>query len=196
MFVYSQAKLGIQRGTIKACVLIENVLATYCMEDILYHIKEHAIGLNCGIWDYCASIIAKFGDDSHMLLPDRTKYINITKPFLSKYMDLVINTCHRRGAIATSGMAAQYLPSKSDFSATYMELVEKVVNAKKMEILKGFDGFMVYDFRLIGNINELWSELCKNENQMAKIPNISDIIASDILSIPKGGVTLEGFQYV
>lgn len=97
-------------GTVKACVLVENILAAYCMEDILFSIKDHAIGLNCGIWDYSASIISKFGDTMDYLIPDRNKYVNMSRPFLRNYMKLVINTCHRRNAIATGGMAAKVLP--------------------------------------------------------------------------------------
>lgn len=81
------------------------------MEDILHSIKEHAIGLNCGIWDYSASIIAKFGDRSDFMIPDRNKYVNMGQPFLKNYMKLLIHICHKRGALATGGMAAKILPS-------------------------------------------------------------------------------------
>lgn len=76
------------------------------MEEILYSIRDHIIGLNCGIWDYSASIISKFGNKREFLIPDRNKYVNVSKRFLSAYMLLVINTCHRRNALATGGMAA------------------------------------------------------------------------------------------
>lgn len=82
-------------------MLIENILAAYCMEDILHSIKDHAIGLNCGIWDYSASIIAKFGNSADFVIPDRNKYVNMSTKFLSSYMRLVIEICHRRGALAT-----------------------------------------------------------------------------------------------
>lgn len=84
------------------------------MEDILHSIKDHAIGLNCGIWDYCASIVAKFGKRDAYLLPDRNKYVNMGQPFLRNYMRLLINICHKRGALATGGMAAKVLPFGKD----------------------------------------------------------------------------------
>lgn len=123
IFTWSQEKLGIPYGTIKACVLIENILSSFEMDEILYALRDHSLGLNCGIWDYAASIIAKFGwfllnqkllkitlavlgDRKEFLLPDRNKYVNMQRHFLKKYMELVIQTCHRRGAHATGGMAA------------------------------------------------------------------------------------------
>lgn len=106
IFTWSQEKLGIPYGTIKACVLIENILSSFEMDEILFALRDHSLGLNCGIWDYAASIIAKFGDRKEFLLPDRNKYVNMQRHFLKKYMELVIQTCHRRGAHATGGMAA------------------------------------------------------------------------------------------
>lgn len=107
--MWTQNRLNIPCGTIKACVLIENILAAYCMEDILHSIKDHAIGLNCGIWDYSASIIAKFGDSPNCVIPDRNKYVNMSTKFLSSYMRLVIEVCHRRGALATGGMTSLFV---------------------------------------------------------------------------------------
>ncbi|TKS71985.1 Malate synthase [Collichthys lucidus] len=94
-----------------ATVLIENVLAAFEMEEILYELREHSAGLNCGIWDYSASFVNKFGHRQAFLLPDRSKYVNMEKRFLRSYMDLLVQTCHRRGALATGGMAALLLPS-------------------------------------------------------------------------------------
>lgn len=105
LFVWAQEKLGIKIGTVKACVLIENIVAACQMEEILYSLRRHSFGLNCGIWDYCASIIAKFGRDPSFLLPDRNKYVNVDKHFLKKYMELTVAICRKRGTFATSGMA-------------------------------------------------------------------------------------------
>ena len=145
IFTWSQSKLGIPYGTIKACVLIEDILSSFEMDQILYELKDHSLGLNCGIWDYSASIIVKF---PAFILPDRNKYVNMSKHFLKKYMELVVRTCHRRNAHATGGMSAKLLPEKID-SAEYREVVRSVCRSKLDEIISGVDGFMVYDLGLV-----------------------------------------------
>lgn len=163
------------------------------MDDILYSVKDHTIGLNCGIWDYSASIISKFGNNRDYLIPDRNKYVNVTKPFLSAYMRLVIATCHRRGALATGGMAAQILSNNN--AANSNSVIGSVRNGKGREIDMGVDGFMVYDIRLVPHMNRLWSDKCGNKNnQVDKIPSIQDISETTLLDIPKGGVTIAGLK--
>ena len=165
------------------------------MDDILYSIREHTIGLNCGIWDYSASIIAKFGNRSAFLIPDRNKYVNITKRFLSAYMHLVVATCHRRGALATGGMAAQILPPGKALDDKSKQVIDLVRTGKSREIEIGVDGFMVYDLRLVGPMNELWREMIGTaENQIKKMPYVEDIRAETLLEIPKGGVNFEGLK--
>lgn len=95
--MWTQERLSIPQKTIKSIILIENILAAYSMEMILYSIRDHIIGLNCGIWDYSASIISKFGNSREFLIPDRNKYVNVSKKFLSAYMRLVIKTSHEHG---------------------------------------------------------------------------------------------------
>ncbi|ETN64262.1 malate synthase [Anopheles darlingi] len=195
IFCWTEHRLGIPKGAIKACVLIENILAAFRMEDILYSIKDHAIGLNCGIWDYCASIIAKFGKRDTFLLPDRNKYVNMGQPFLRNYMRLLINICHKRGALATGGMAAKVLPfgkDKPDLSDE--EIIESVKLAKSVEIDAGVDGFMIYDLRMVDAINELWQRRILTENQLNVLPNVENITASSLLAIPMGGVTIAGLN--
>ncbi|KAI5635257.1 malate synthase domain-containing protein [Phthorimaea operculella] len=114
IFVWTQNELGLPQGTIKACVLIENIVSSFELEEILYALKDHSLGLNCGIWDYCASIIAKFGVRKEFLLPDRNKYVHMERHFLDSYLRLVVATCHARGAPATGGMAAAMLPPGAD----------------------------------------------------------------------------------
>lgn len=195
IFTWSEHRLGIRKGTIKACVLIENILAAFRMEDILYSIKEHAIGLNCGIWDYCASIIAKFGKREDFLLPDRNKYVNMGQPFLRNYMRLLINICHKRGALATGGMAAKVLPfGKEKPEQSDEEIIKNVKLAKSVEIDAGVDGFMIYDLRMVEAINELWHQKTHTDNQLIVLPNISQITAGSLLQIPKGGVTIAGLN--
>lgn len=194
IFVWAQQRLDIPQGTIKACVLIENILAAYCMEDILYSLRHHTIGLNCGIWDYAASIIAKFGDNSAFVIPDRRKYVNMSQPFLASYMKLLISTCHKRGALATGGMAAQILPPGKGTCAKSLEAIETVKRNKSIEVDAGVDGFMVYDIRLVEPINEFWESKCTADNQMEKIPNCSQITARMFIDMPAGGVTLIGLK--
>ncbi|KAI4800034.1 hypothetical protein KUCAC02_016571 [Chaenocephalus aceratus] len=153
IFVWTQLKLGLPLGSIKATVLIENVLAAFEMEEILYELREHSAGLNCGIWDYSASFINKFGLRQAFLLPDRSKYVNMEKRFLRSYMELLVQTCHRRGALATGGMAALLLPEDRDAHRTAMAAVSRL---KLMEIQAGVDGFMVYDLGLIEPMQKLF----------------------------------------
>uniref|UniRef100_A0A182QWW6 malate synthase n=1 Tax=Anopheles farauti TaxID=69004 RepID=A0A182QWW6_9DIPT len=193
IFTWTERQLGLLNGTIKACVLIENILAAFRMEDILYSIRDHAIGLNCGIWDYCASIIAKFGWQREFLLPDRNKYVNMGQPFLRNYMRLLIHVCHKRGALATGGMAAKILPSgKEKALLSDDEIIESVKLAKSVEIDAGVDGFMIYDLRMVDAINQLWDRKTDGENQLNILPNVSGICAESLLQIPKGGVTIDG----
>ena len=193
IFTWSENKLGIPRGTVKACVLIENILAAFRMEDILYSIKEHTIGLNCGIWDYSASIIAKFGDDPDFLIPDRNKYVNMEQGFLKKYMNLLIYICHKRGALATGGMNAKLLLAGKEKDSNE-SILKGIKMAKAVEIEAGVDGFMVYDHRLVEPINQLWEEKCKGDNQINVMPDIGNITAESLLDIPRGGVTMAGLK--
>ncbi|CAK1542637.1 unnamed protein product [Leptosia nina] len=195
IFMWTQNELGIPQGTIKACVLIENIISTFEMEEILFALKEHSLGLNCGIWDYCASIIAKFGDKKEFLLPDRNKYVNMDRRFLKCYMQEVVKTCHARGAPATGGMAAAMLkPGATDSDNTSKAIIKKVLEAKMKEIEIGVDGFMVYDSRIVPHVNELWKKSSTTPNQIHRIPNVI-ITREDLLAIPSGGVTLQGIKH-
>ncbi|VVC99695.1 unnamed protein product [Leptidea sinapis] len=195
IFVWTQKELGLPLGTIKACVLIENILSTFELEQILYELREHSLGLNCGIWDYCASIIAKFGDKKEFLLPDRNKYVNMERTFLKSYMKLVIKTCHNHNAPATGGMAAAMLnPNTQGNDTGTKNVVNKVLEAKLREIEMGIDGFMVYDTRLVPHVNELWKKSSTTPNQIDR--KLSDVItAQELLTIPSGGVTLQGLKH-
>src|SRR5262249_36103485 len=112
VFGFAQDALGIPRGTIKATVLIETVLAAFEMDEILYELRDHSAGLNAGRWDYIFSIIKKFAGREGFLLPDRAQ-ITMTVPFMRSYTELLVKTCHRRGAHAMGGMAA-FIPSRRD----------------------------------------------------------------------------------
>ena len=106
VFVFAQDYVGIPRGTIKATVLIETIMAAFEMDEILYELKEHSAGLNCGRWDYIFSYIKKLRNQENVILPDRSQ-VTMTVPFMRSYSLLTIQTCHRRNAPAIGGMAAQ-----------------------------------------------------------------------------------------
>ncbi|KAL3045350.1 hypothetical protein OYC64_013592 [Pagothenia borchgrevinki] len=192
IFVWTQLKLGLPLGSIKATVLIENVLAAFEMEEILYELREHSAGLNCGIWDYSASFINKFGLRQAFLLPDRSKYVNMEKRFLRSYMELLVQTCHRRGALATGGMAALLLPEDRDAHRTAMAAVSRL---KLMEIQAGVDGFMVYDLGLIEPMQKLFQLHTEGDNQLHQLLEDVTVTPDDLLSMPSGGVTLYGLKY-
>lgn len=194
IFVWTQQKLGLPVGSIKATVLIENVLAAFEMEEILYELREHSAGLNCGIWDYSASFVNTFGHRKAFLLPDRSKYVNMEKRFLRSYMDLLVQTCHRRGALATGGMAALLLPQDTQ-SDTYHKVLAIVTRLKLLEIKAGVDGFMVYDLNLIEPMQKLFETHTEGKNQLHQLRNDVSVTPDDLLSMPSGGVTLNGLKY-
>uniref|UniRef100_A0A3Q3KPS3 malate synthase n=1 Tax=Mastacembelus armatus TaxID=205130 RepID=A0A3Q3KPS3_9TELE len=194
IFVWTQHKLGLPLGSIKATVLIENVLAAFEMEEILYELRAHSAGLNCGIWDYSASFVNKFGHRQAFLLPDRKKYVNMEKRFLRSYMDLLVQTCHRRGALATGGMAALLLP-QDPLSDSHRRVLATVTRLKLLEIKAGVDGFMVYDLNLIEPMQKLFKLHTEGDNQLHQLRNDVTVTTKDLLSMPSGGVTLYGLKY-
>ncbi|XP_034545516.1 malate synthase-like isoform X2 [Notolabrus celidotus] len=203
IFVWTQEKLGLPLGCIKATVLIENVLAAFEMEEILFELRDHSAGLNCGIWDYSASFVNKFAHKScvsppghrhNFLLPDRSKYVNMEKRFLRSYMDLLVQTCHRRGALATGGMAALLLP-QDPLSDSHQEVLATVSRLKMLEIEAGVDGFMVYDLRLIEPMQKLFQRHTEGDNQLHQLRTDVSVTPEDLLSMPSGGVTPYGLKY-
>uniref|UniRef100_A0A3Q3GII6 malate synthase n=1 Tax=Labrus bergylta TaxID=56723 RepID=A0A3Q3GII6_9LABR len=194
IFVWTQEKLGLPLGCIKATVLIENVLAAFEMEEILYELRDHSAGLNCGIWDYSASFVNKFGHRQNFLLPDRSKYVNMEKRFLRSYMDLLVQTCHRRGALATGGMAALLLP-QDPLSDSHQRALASVTRLKLLEIEAGVDGFMVYDLGLIEPMQKLFQLHTEGDNQLHQLRDDVTVTPDDLLSMPSGGVTLYGLKY-
>ena len=140
VFIYAQDALGIAHGTIRATVLIETILAAFEMDEILFELKDHSAGLNAGRWDYIFSIIKKFRNRSDMVLPDRVQ-ITMTVPFMQAYTDLLIKTCHRRGAHAMGGMAA-FIPSRRDEDVNRVAM-RKVREDKERESRNGHDGTWV-----------------------------------------------------
>jgi malate synthase len=139
-FVIAEDELGLGRGAIRATVLIETILAAFEMDEILYELREHAAGLNAGRWDYIFSVIKKFGYREEFVLPDRVD-VSMAVPFMRAYAELLVQTCHRRGAYAIGGMAA-FIPSRRDAAVNEIALA-KVREDKQREASQGFDGTWV-----------------------------------------------------
>ncbi|HTL48698.1 MAG TPA: malate synthase A [Verrucomicrobiae bacterium] len=191
VFVFAQDKLSIPRGTIRATVLIETILAAFEMDEILYELREHSAGLNCGRWDYIFSFIKKFRAQSGFVLPDRIQ-ITMDRAFLKAYVELLIKTCHRRGVHAMGGMAAQ-IPIKSDPSANQAAL-EKVRLDKLREVRAGHDGTWVAHPGLISVARTAFEQHMKGPNQLGVKREDVVINAKDLLSLPEGEITENGLR--
>jgi malate synthase len=191
-FVLAQDELGIPRGTIRATVLIETVLAAFEMDEILYELREHSAGLNAGRWDYIFSVIKKFRSRPDFVLPERAQ-VTMTVPFMRAYTELLVATCHRRGAPAMGGMAA-FIPSRKDPQVNEVALA-KVREDKEREAGDGFDGTWVAHPDLVPVATEVFdSVLGEQPNQLGRLRD--DVVASAeaLLSVPDtpGEVTDEG----
>jgi malate synthase len=190
IFVMAQDELGIPQGTIKATVLIETILATFEMHEILYELREHSAGLNCGRWDYIFSYIKKFRNKD-MLLPDRAQ-VTMTVPFMRAYTLLTIKTCHQRGAHAIGGMAAQ-IPSRDDPEWTEWAF-QKVREDKEREANDGHDGTWVAHPGMVETAKEVFDEIMPQPNQIdQKIPDVNPT-AAELLEKPEGDITMDGFR--
>jgi len=192
VFNSSQDYLGIPRGSVRATVLIETILAAFEMDEILYELREHSSGLNCGRWDYIFSFIKKFSGRPDFILPNRAE-VTMTQPFLASYVELLIHTCHRRGAHAMGGMAAQ-IPIKNDPVANEKALA-KVKEDKLRELKAGHDGTWVAHPGLVAVAKDIFDEYMKGPNQLEVKRDVVNITAKDLLAIPKGTITLEGLKW-
>lgn len=191
VFVLAQNLLNIPQGTIKATVLIETILAAFEMDEILYELKEHSAGLNCGRWDYIFSFIKKFRNHSECVLPDRA-LVTMTTHFLSSYSLLLIKTCHRRGVHAMGGMAAQ-IPIKNDPAANAIAM-EKVVADKKREASNGHDGTWVAHPGLVPVALAEFDREMPTPNQIHRLREDVSVVAKDLLAIPEGKITVSGLR--
>ena len=192
VFCFAQDDLGIHRGTIRATVLIETILAAFEMDEILYQLRWHSAGLNCGRWDYIFSFIKKFRNRADFVLPDRST-VTMEKHFLKSYVELLIQTCHRRGIHAIGGMAAQ-IPIKSDPSANEKAL-EKVRQDKLREVTAGHDGTWVAHPGLVPIAAEVFDAHMKTPNQIDIERQDVHIESKDLLTIPEGRITEEGLRW-
>jgi malate synthase len=192
VFVHAQELLGLPQGTVKATVLIEHILAAFQMEEILYELRHHSAGLNCGRWDYIFSYIKTFARQNEFLLPDRGQ-VTMTTPFLRAYTLACIQACHKRGAFAVGGMSA-YIPVKSDPAANEKAL-QKVREDKRREATDGHDGTWVAHPGLVPiAMEEFDSVLGTKPNQIDRQVGSGSILASQLLEPPQGTITEEGLR--
>jgi malate synthase len=191
VFLYAQDVLGLKRGTIKATVLLETILATFEMDEILYELREHSSGLNCGRWDYIFSFIKKFANDPAAVLPDRAS-VTMTTHFMRSYSKLLIKTCHRRGVHAMGGMAA-YIPNKNDATAN-QKAMEQVRADKEREATDGHDGTWVAHPGLVALAKEIFDKHMPGSNQIDRKPDNIEIGPADLLRVPKTGITEAGLR--
>jgi malate synthase len=191
VFIRAQDMLDLPKGTIKATVLIETILAAFEMDEILYTLKDHMAGLNCGRWDYIFSFIKRFKNIPACIFPDRAQ-ITMTRHCMYSYSLLAIRTCHRRGAHAIGGMAAQ-IPIKTDPEANAAAL-QKVREDKIPEATDGHDGTWVAHPGLVGLAKEEFDRAMPSPNQIEKLREDVRIIADDLLKLPTGTITEEGLR--
>jgi malate synthase len=191
VFNFAQDELGVPRGTIRATVLIETIFGAFEMDEILYELREHSSGLNCGRWDYMFSFIKKFRNHADFVLPNRGE-VTMTRHFLKSYVDLLIQTCHKRNIHAMGGMAAQ-IPIKNDPAANE-EALEKVRQDKLREVLAGHDGTWVAHPGLVGIAKTVFDEHMKTPNQIFNKREDVHITAKDLLDVPKGTITEDGLR--
>ncbi len=193
-FVLAQDRLGLPRGTIRATVLIETILAAFEMEEILYELRDHSAGLNAGRWDYMFSVIKKFRDRPEFVLPDRP-LVTMTVPFMRAYTELLVKTCHRREAHAIGGMAA-FIPSRRDAEVNAVAL-EKVAEDKLREATDGFDGTWVAHPDLVPTAQaEFDAVLGDRPNQVERLREEVDVTAAQLLDVAAtpGDVTEDGVR--
>jgi malate synthase len=192
IFLASQAELGIPRGTIKATALIETVVAAFEMDEILYELREHSAGLNIGRWDYIFSCIKKFRANHDFCLADRAQ-VTMTAPFMRAYALLLVKTCHRRGAPAMGGMAAQ-IPIKNDPQANDAAL-EKVRQDKLREVTDGCDGTWVAHPALVPVAKEVFDQHMPQPNQYGRQRPDVNVTAKDLLDFrPEKPITEAGLR--
>jgi malate synthase len=194
VFCFAQDRLGSPRGTIKATVLIETVLAAFEMEEILYELREHSAGLNAGRWDYIFSVIKKFRERPEFVLPDRAQ-VTMTVPFMRAYTELLVRTCHSRGAHAIGGMAA-FIPSRRDPEVNEVALA-RVREDKQRESGDGFDGTWVAHPDLVPvAMAEFDAVLGDRPNQVDRRRDDVTTTASDLLNVAAtpGEITDEGVR--
>jgi malate synthase len=191
VFNFAQDTLGIPFGTIRATVLIETLPAAFEMDEILFELKDHSAGLNCGRWDYIFSFIKKFSYRDDLALPDRST-ITMERHFLKSYVELLIETCHRRGIHGMGGMAAQ-IPIKRDPVANDVAM-ERVRQDKLREVKAGHDGTWVAHPGLVPVAKAVFDEHMPGVNQISRRNPDIQVKAADLLAVPEGDITRKGLE--
>lgn len=191
VFVHAQEALGIPVGTIKATVLIETLPAAFEMDEILYVMKDHIVGLNVGRWDYIFSFIKVLRNKPEYTLPDRQQVV-MGKAFLGNYARLLVQTCHKRGAFAMGGMAAQ-IPNRREPETNELAMAA-VKKDKEREVNEGCDGSWVAHPDLVPVAREVFERLMKGDNQVGTIPDSTPVSQTDLLEIHEGSRTEEGLR--
>jgi malate synthase len=194
VFMFTEDELGLPRGSIRATVLIETVLAAFEMDEILWELLEHAAGLNAGRWDYIFSVIKKFRSRPEFVLPDRND-VTMRAPFMRAYTELLVKTCHRRGAHAMGGMAA-FVPSRRDPQLNERALA-KVAEDKEREAGAGFDGTWVAHPDLVPTaLEQFEGVLGDRPNQLERQRDDVQIGAAELLDVAAtpGGITEQGLR--
>jgi malate synthase len=194
VFVFAQDALGVPRGTIRCTVLIETILAAFRMEEILFELRDHGCSLNAGRWDYIFSVIKKLGSRPDFVLPDRAQ-VTMTVPFMRAYTELLVATCHRRGAHAIGGMAA-FIPNRRNPDVTE-RAIAKVRDDKEREAGDGFDGTWVAHPDLVPTATEVFDAvLADRPNQLERLREDVRVTVAELLDVrvPGGAVTEAGVR--
>ena len=191
VFRFAEESLGLAHGTIRATVLIETLPAAFQMDEILWELREHSVGLNCGRWDYLFSFIKQYRDDPTARFPDRS-LLTMGTPFLTAYSHLLIDTCHRRGAHAMGGMAAQ-IPIKNDPAAN-SAAITKVVEDKVREVRAGHDGTWVAHPGLVPIALDVFDREMPQPNQIAVPRPPSGVGPRELLAVPSGPISVDGVR--
>ena len=191
IFLRAQDMLGIETGSVKATVLIETILASFQMHEIIYELRDHMAGLNCGRWDYIFSFIKRFRNHPEYLFPDRAQ-ITMTRHCMHSYSLLAIQTCHRRGVHAIGGMAAQ-IPRKDDLQANEAA-IQKVRDDKIREANDGHDGTWVAHPGLVEVALEEFNKNMPRSNQIDKARSDVNVTEADLLKLPDGSITEQGLR--
>ncbi|HEY4618809.1 MAG TPA: malate synthase A [Flavobacterium sp.] len=191
VFEFAQEYLGEQNGTFKATVLVETITASFQLDEIIFELKDHIVGLNCGRWDYIFSYIKKLRNNPVFIVPNRDQ-VTMTSPFMSAYSQLVIQRCHKREIHAIGGMAAQ-IPIKNDEQANTIAF-NKVIADKEREVRNGHDGTWVAHPDLIPLAMKVFDREMPTKNQIHIKRADLDITENDLLEVPKGTVTEEGVR--
>lgn len=191
VFVFAQKTLDVPQGSIRATVLIETITAAFQMDEILYELKEHSLGLNCGRWDYIFSFIKRHRSRPNFVVPNRAQ-VGMTCHFLNSYVERLIQICHRRGTFAMGGMAAQ-IPIKNDPEAN-QQAMDKVRADKLREVKAGHDGTWVAHPGLIPLAREIFDQHMPESNQISRLRPEVNVTAGDLLRVPTGTITFDGLR--